>query len=176
MLIKTEIYSPRQSGKICAKGTGEGESKKTPRVRTREGGKRGGEILKDMEISEILVNEKAQKKELSKLLKIFREAIKPAGADGKRRYTDKGPILENLVNEAAFVRCVLAEARAKIQDEGIETVTVNASQKFKKVTPAVQVYSDYLKTYTQLINSLIAHIPERQERKQARLAALMMDD
>ena len=132
--------------------------------------------MKDMGTSELLINEKAQKKEFSKLLKIFRDVIKPAGADGKRRYTDKGPLVENLVNEAAFVRCVLNEARSKIQSEGIETVTVNAAQKFKKVTPSVQVYSDYLKTYTQLINSLVAHIPDKQERKQSRLAALMMDD
>ena len=122
------------------------------------------------------MNKEAEKKEKNRLLKIFRDIIKPEAGDGKRKYTDKGILLENLINEAAFVRTVLNEAKDKIQTEGIETVTVNSSQQFRKQSPAVQVYSDYVKTYTQLINTLISYIPEKQEKKQARLAALMMDD
>ena len=57
--------------------------------------------MKDTGTCEILVNDKAQRKEYNKLSKIFRDIIKPAGADGKRKYTDKGLLLENLLREAA---------------------------------------------------------------------------
>ena len=122
--------------------------------------------------TEILVNDSVIKKEKRKLMKIFEKAVKEVGDDGKKRFTDKGIMLEGLIDEAAFVRSVLLEAKRLIKTDGIETTTINGSQKYKNATPATKIYAEYLRTYTPLVNSLLEHIPE----KKARLAALLIDD
>ncbi len=126
--------------------------------------------------TEILVNDSVIKKEKRKLMKIFEKAVKEVGNDGKKRFTDKGIMLEGLIDEAAFVRSVLLEAKRLIKTDGIETTTINGSQKYKNATPATKIYAEYLRTYTPLVNSLLEHIPEKKEKKQARLAALLIDD
>ena len=126
--------------------------------------------------TEILVNDSVIKKEKRKLMKIFEKAVKEVGDDGKKRFTDKGIMLEGLIDEAAFVCSVLLEAKRLIKTDGIETTTINGSQKYKNATPATKIYAEYLRTYTPLVNSLLEHIPEKKEKKQARLAALLIDD
>ena len=126
--------------------------------------------------TEILVNDSVIKKEKRKLMKIFEKAVKEVGDDSKKRFTDKGIMLEGLIDEAAFVRSVLLEAKRLIKTDGIETTTINGSQKYKNATPATKIYAEYLRTYTPLVNSLLEHIPEKKEKKQARLAALLIDD
>ena len=126
--------------------------------------------------TEILVNDSVIKKEKRKLMKIFEKAVKEVGDDGKKRFTDKGIMLEGPIDEAAFVRSVLLEAKRLIKTDGIETTTINGSQKYKNATPATKIYAEYLRTYTPLVNSLLEHIPEKKEKKQARLAALLIDD
>ena len=126
--------------------------------------------------TEILVNDSVIKKEKRKLMKIFEKAVKEVGDDGKKRFTDKGIMLGGLIDEAAFVRSVLLEAKRLIKTDGIETTTINGSQKYKNATPATKIYAEYLRTYTPLVNSLLEHIPEKKEKKQARLAALLIDD
>ena len=126
--------------------------------------------------TEILVNDSVIKKEKRKLMKIFEKAVKEVGDDGKKRFTDTGIMLEGLIDEAAFVRSVLLEAKRLIKTDGIETTTINGSQKYKNATPATKIYAEYLRTYTPLVNSLLEHIPEKKEKKQARLAALLIDD
>lgn len=126
--------------------------------------------------TEILVNDSVIKKEKRKLMKIFEKAVKEVGDDGKKCFTDKGIMLEGLIDEAAFVRSVLLEAKRLIKTDGIETTTINGSQKYKNATPATKIYAEYLRTYTPLVNSLLEHIPEKKEKKQARLAALLIDD
>lgn len=121
---------------------------------------------------EILVTDEVIKKEKRRLLKIFDSAIKEEDERGKKVLTDKGAMLSSLIDEAAFVRAVLLEARRLIKLGGIETITVNGSQKYKNATPATKIYAEYLRTYTPLINSLLEHIPEKKEKKQSRLAAL----
>lgn len=122
--------------------------------------------------TDILVNDTVIKKEKRKLMKIFDTAVKEVADDGKKRFTDKGIMLEGLIDEAAFVRAVLLEAKRLIKADGIETTTINGSQKYKNATPATKIYAEYLRTYTPLVNSLLEHIPEKKEKKQARLAAL----
>ena len=126
--------------------------------------------------TEILVNDSVIKKEKRKLMKIFEKAVKEVGDDGKKRFTDKGIMLEGLIDEAAFVRSVLLEAKRLIKTDGIETTTINGSQRYKNATPATKIYAEYLRTYTPLVNSLLEHIPDKKEKKQARLAALLIDD
>ena len=109
--------------------------------------------------TDILVNDTVIKKEKRKLMKIFDTAVKEVADDGKKRFTDKGIMLEGLIDEAAFVRAVLLEAKRLIKADGIETI-----------------YAEYLRTYTPLVNSLLEHIPEKKEKKQARLAALALGE
>lgn len=126
--------------------------------------------------TDILVNDTVIKKEKRKLMKIFDTAVKEVADDGKKRFTDKGIMLEGLIDEAAFVRAVLLEAKRLIKADGIETTTINGSQKYKNVTPATKIYAEYLRTYTPIVNSLLEHIPEKKEKKQARLAALALGE
>ena len=122
------------------------------------------------------MNDSVIKKEKRKLMKIFEEAVKEVGEDGKKRFTDKGVMLEGMIDEAAFVRAVLLEAKRLIKTDGIETTTVNGSQKYKNATPATKIYSEYLRTYTPLVNSLLEYIPEKKKRKLSRLEAMMIED
>lgn len=127
-------------------------------------------------ISEILITDKAISKEKNKLKKIFKNYFIEEDEKGKKSTTDKGDLIERLIVEAAFVRCVLAEAQRLIKSSGLETTTVNSSQKFKKAVPAVGIYSDYLRTYTTVIDKLISYIPEKGDRKNSRLEALLLGD
>lgn len=125
---------------------------------------------------EILVNDKVISREKRRLMKIFSEIIKETGDDGKKRMTDKGTMLEGLIDEAAFVRAVLLEAKRLIKAGGIETTTINGAQRYKNPTLATKIYAEYLRTYTPLVNSLLEHIPEKKEKKQARLLALALGE
>ena len=78
--------------------------------------------------TEILVNDSVIKKEKRKLMKIFEKAVKEVDEDGKKRFTDKGIMLEGLIDEAAFVRSVLLEAKRLIKNDGIETTTINGTK------------------------------------------------
>ncbi len=132
--------------------------------------------IPDSNISEILITDSAIKKEMNKLKKIFKNYYTEENEKGKIVTTDKGDLIERLISEAAFVRCVLLEAQRLIKLGGLETTTVNASQKFKKAVPAVGIYSDYLKVYTTVIDKLISYIPQKEERKTSRLEALFLSD
>ena len=110
----------------------------------------------DVQNSEILINDKAIKAEMSKLRKIFKKHFAEKNEKGKLVNTDRGDLLDRLIFEAAFCRTVLAEAQRLIKNQGLETTTVNASQKFQKAVPAVGIYSDYLRTYTKVIDMLIS--------------------
>ena len=125
--------------------------------------------------SEILVTNNTIRKEKQKLTKIFEPILKEIGESGKKTFTDKGILLDSLIGEAAFVRAVLLEGQRLIKQDGIETTTVNGSQKYKNATPATKIYAEYLRTYSQLVTTLIAHIPERKEQKQTRLQAMILD-
>jgi hypothetical protein len=130
--------------------------------------------MEDAKSSELFVSDKEVKKEINKLKKIFKKHYQELDKNGKSHNSDKGELIERLISEAAFIRCVLFEAQRLIKLQGLETTTVNATQKFRKAVPAVTIYSDYMRTYTSVINTLISYIPEKSERKQSRLEALML--
>lgn len=132
--------------------------------------------MSSCEISEILITDKAISKEKNKLKRIFKNYFIEEDEKGKKSITDKGDLIERLIAEAAFVRCVLAEAQRLIKSSGLETTTVNSSQKFRKAVPAIGIYSDYLRTYTTVIDKLISYIPEKSDRKNSRLEALLLGD
>ena len=118
------------------------------------------------------MTDKVINREKRKLHQIFETVLK----DENKKPTDKGVLIDSLINEAAFVRSVLLEAQRLIKQNGIETTTINASQKYKNPTPAVKIYAEYLRTYTPLVTTLIGYIPEKVEQKQARLRALAIGD
>ena len=124
---------------------------------------------------EILVNDTVIKREKRKLAKIFDSVLKEISDSGKKTLTDKGAMLDALIDEAAFVRAVLLEAKRLIKTDGIETTTINGSQRYKNATPATKIYAEYLRTYTPLVNSLLEHIPEKKEKKQARFEAMFLN-
>ena len=130
----------------------------------------------DVKNSELLLSDKAIKAEVTKLLRIFKKHFTEKDEKGKSVNTDRGDLLERLIHEAAFCRVVLAEAQRLIKTQGLETTTVNASQKFQKAVPAVGIYSDYLRTYTKVIDMLISYIPDKKNKKESRLAALLLSD
>lgn len=132
--------------------------------------------MADTQISEILITDKAIKAEKNRLTKIFKKYYTEVGENGKNVTTDKGSLIERLIAEAAFVRCVLLEAQRLIKIGGLETTTVNASQKFRKAVPAVSIYSDYMRTYTGVIDKLISYIPDKTERKKSKFEALMFGE
>lgn len=127
-------------------------------------------------ISEILINDKAIRTEVKKLRKIFRKHYTETNDSGKNVNTDRGDLLERLIHEAAFTRCILSEAQRLIKEQGLEAETVNASQRFRKAVPAVNIYAEYLRTYTKVIDLLISYIPDKNERKVSRLAAMLLND
>ena len=129
--------------------------------------------MADRQISDILITDKAIKAEKNRLTKIFKNYFTETDETGKKVVTDKGNLIERLIAEAAFVRCVLTEAQRLIKKDGLETTTVNASQKFRKAVPAVTIYNDYMRTYTAVIDKLISYIPEKSERKKSKFEALM---
>jgi hypothetical protein len=132
--------------------------------------------MADSKNSEILINDKAIKTEMSKLRRIFKKHYTERNDKGKEVNTDRGNMLERLIYEAAFTRCVLMEAQRLIKEQGLETITINASQKFQKAVPAVGIYSDYLRTYTKVIDMLISYIPDKAVKKESKLLALMLND
>lgn len=85
---------------------------------------------------------------------------------------DKKSLVKSLIEEAAFLKIALLQAKAELKKEGLTTETVNASQKFVKAHPAATIYEKYSRQYTQIINTLIEYIPPKEKKNISRLAAL----
>ena len=132
--------------------------------------------MADKETSELLITNKAINSEKTRLMKIFKKYFSEVDEKGKSKLTDKGLLIEKIIEEAAFLKCVLLEAKKAIQKDGIETTTINASQKFRKAVPAVVIYRDYESEYTKTIDKLISYIPDKAERKKTRFEALMFSE
>lgn len=132
--------------------------------------------MADKQTSDFFISDKAIKSEKTKLTKIFKKYFSEVDENGKNKLTDKGCLIEKVIEEAAFLKCVLLEAKKIIQKDGIETTTINASQKFRKAVPAVVIYKDYVSEYTKTIDRLINHIPDKTERKKSRFEALMLGE
>ena len=130
----------------------------------------------DVKNSELLLSDKAIKAEVTKLRRIFKKHFTEQDEKGKSVNTDRGDLLERLIHDDACCCEMRAEAQRLIKTQGLETTTVNASQKFQKAVPAVGIYSDYLRTYTKVIDMLISYIPDKKNKKESRLAALLLSD
>lgn len=102
------------------------------------------------------------KKEKEKLLEMFTGI-----ADADRR-----SLVNSVIEEAAFLKVALLQAKTELKKEGLTTETKNASQKFIKAHPATAIYEKYARQYTQIINQLIEYLPPKEKEKVSKLAAL----
>lgn len=102
------------------------------------------------------------KKEKEKLLEMF------TGIADK----DRRSLVNSVIEEAAFLKVALLQAKTELKKEGLTTETKNASQKFIKAHPATAIYEKYARQYTQIINQLIEYLPPKEKEKVSKLAAL----
>lgn len=85
---------------------------------------------------------------------------------------DRKSLVNSLIEEAAFLKIALAQAKAEMKKEGLTAETRNASQRFIKAHPATEIYNKYSKQYTQIIGQLIDYLPPKEKKTVSRLAAL----
>lgn len=85
---------------------------------------------------------------------------------------DRKNLVNSLIEEAAFLRVALVQAKEELKKEGLTIETINASQKFVKAHPASDIYNKYAKQYTQIIGQLIEYLPPKEQKKVSRLAML----
>lgn len=85
---------------------------------------------------------------------------------------DKKTLVNSVIEEAAFLKVALLQAKEEIQAEGLTAETKNASQHFIKAHPSTAIYKDYARQYTQIINQLIDYLPPKEKKKTSKLAAL----
>ena len=102
------------------------------------------------------------KKEKAKLSEMF------AGIEDEDRRT----LVNSVIDEAAFLKVALLQAKTELKKEGLPTETKNASQKFIKANPSTAIYEKYARQYTQIINQLIEYLPPKEKKKVSKLAAL----
>ena len=102
------------------------------------------------------------KKEKVKLSEMF------AGIEDEDRRT----LVNSVIEEAAFLKVALLQAKTELKKEGLTTETKNASQKFIKAHPSTAIYEKYARQYTQIINQLIEYLPPKEKKKVSKLAAL----
>jgi phage terminase small subunit len=124
--------------------------------------KTGPKIQKAAAIKPDILNDRTIKKEIRKLKKMFETIEDP----------DKKALVVSLIEEAAFLKVALKQAKEELTAEGLTTTTTNASQKFVKAHPAAAIYKDYVKQYTITINQLIEYLPPKEKKTVSRLAAL----
>ena len=102
------------------------------------------------------------KKEKAKLSEMF------AGIEDEDRRT----LVNSVIDEAAFLKVALLQAKTELKKEGLTAETKNASQKFIKAHPSTAIYEKYARQYTQIINQLIEYLPPKEKKKVSKLAAL----
>lgn len=109
-----------------------------------------------------ILNDKNIKKEIRKLNKLF-ESIEE---------DKKKTLVKSVIEEAAFLKIALLQAKEEIKSEGLTTETKNASQHFIKAHPSTTIYEKYARQYTQIINQLIEHLPPEEKKSASKLAML----
>lgn len=100
--------------------------------------------------------EKQIKREILKLRRLFKALPK-----------DKIKAVEGLIQEAAFMRVTLEEARYVIDKEGILEFFKQGSQEFLREHPATKVYSTMINRYASICKQLFEMIPDPDASKQA---------
>ena len=100
--------------------------------------------------------QKAIKKEITKLRRLFKNLPK-----------DKRQAADGLIQEAAFMRVTLEEARHIIDQQGIIEVFEQGSQRFLREHPATKVYNTMINRYASVCKQIFDMIPDPDTGKQA---------
>ena len=100
--------------------------------------------------------QKAIKKEITKLRRLFKNLPK-----------DKRQAADGLIQEAAFMRVTLEEARHIIDQQGIIEVFEQGSQRFLREHPATKVYNTMINRYAAVCKQLFDMVPDPDVGKQA---------
>ena len=95
------------------------------------------------------------KREITRLRKLYKELPK-----------DKQAAAEGLIQEAAFMRATLEEARAIIDREGILELFEQGEQRFQREHPATKVYNTMINRYAAVCKQLIDLLPDGDAKKQ----------
>lgn len=95
------------------------------------------------------VKSKIQKKELSKLNKIFRDIPE-----------EKKKLTESLKQQAAFMAATLAELQEIINQDGAVEHFINGSQQMLREHPATKSYNALIRNYNATIKALLDLLPK----------------
>lgn len=117
------------------------------------GQKKGGE---NMRLYDEIEKEKQIKKEIRKLRRLF-----------KNLQADKMKAAEGLIQEAAFMKVTLEEARYIIDHEGIIEIFEQGVQRFRREHPATKVYNTMINRYASVCKHLFDIISDPDVGKQA---------
>lgn len=113
--------------------------------------------------AEFVLDDKAVTREENALKKVFKTVLDEE--PGKKE------MLLRLIQEAAFMKCMMNECRRQLLSEELVTTVQNGSQSYRKEHPAAKVYSDNCRQYKDYVKTLIEFLPQKE--RQNRLAALM---
>jgi|LSQX01.2.fsa_nt_gb uncharacterized protein YfbU (UPF0304 family) len=104
-----------------------------------------------MRLYEPLEKAKRIKKEVARLKRLFKDL--PG---------DKKKAGEGLIQEAAFMRATLEEARYIIDQEGILEHFEQGSQKFLREHPATKVYNTMIQRYSAVSKQIFDMLPTEE--------------
>ena len=114
--------------------------------------------------NEQILTEAAIKKEANQIKRMFRPI--------KDEDPDKMKLIEKIIEEVAFQKIAMRQAKAELILHGLQTTTKNASQKFVKENPAVQTYDKYARSYASNMKTLIDMLPPKEKKNVSRLSML----
>jgi len=113
-------------------------------------------VVKNLRLYDQIEKELQIKREISKLRKLY-----------KNLPQDKKKVIEGLIQEAAFMKVTLEEARHVIDQEGILETFEQGAQKFLREHPATKVYNTMIQRYATVCKQLFDMIPDTEASKQA---------
>ncbi len=96
------------------------------------------------------------KREITRLRKLYKELPK-----------DKQAAAEGLIQEAAFMRATLEEARAIIDREGVLELFEQGTQRLIREHPATKVYSTMVQRYATVCKQLVELLPAGDSKEKA---------
>jgi hypothetical protein len=88
------------------------------------------------------------KKELTKLNKIYKNIEK-----------DRKTIVDNLIQNCAFMTATLQELQENINNNGVEEVFINGRQEMMRESPSAKIYNQMIKNYQSAIKQLMELLP-----------------
>ncbi|MDL2250463.1 hypothetical protein LJC51_07420 [Lachnospiraceae bacterium OttesenSCG-928-J05] len=116
---------------------------------------------KEVKRPKLLTNVRINK-EIKKLEELFSEI----------EDEDKLTLVNSLIQEAAFLKIALLQAKEEMKKEGLTTETKNASQRFVKAHPSAQIYEKYSRQYTAIIKDLIEYLPPKVKKTVSQITRL----